>query len=133
MVQIEAQSTLECPKLFELFILFIIINIKIPKYTFIMTYVQGVIKQTAILLIRLRHQRLPPLPAIVHVVVVVVIVLVVGLAHVLLVGGGWVASVAVIGGAKPRGPEVVEALPGGRVSHQRVQVTAVVHWGEHLK
>ena len=98
-----------------------------------MTYVQGVIKQTAILLIRLRHQRLPPLPAIVHVVVVVVIVLVVGLADMLLVGGCWVSSVAVIGGAKPRGPEVIEVLPRGWVCHiKRVQMASMVHRGKHL-
>ena len=64
---------------------------------------------------------------------VVVVVLVVGLGHVLLVGGGRVAGVAVIGGAKPGGPEVVDTLPRGRVSHQRVQVTTVVNWGEHLQ
>ena len=61
------------------------------------------------------------------------VVLVVGLADVLLVGGGGVPGVAIIGGAKPRGPEVVEALPCGWVSHQRVQVAAVVHWCKHLQ
>ena len=64
---------------------------------------------------------------------VVVIVLMVGLADVLLVGGGGVASVAVIWGAEPMGPEVVQALSSGGVGHQAVKMTSMINWSNQLK